>query len=56
MNAEGSRDPEGMWHVWYIEAGLNRDDAHRRFLQKKPRDYTFEKFFYNHRTGQVRTV
>lgn len=55
MNAEGSRDPEGQWHVWYVEAGLSRDHAYRRFLQIKPRDYTFDTFRYDRPTGRVMT-
>jgi len=55
MNEEGSRDKEGFWHVWYVPAGLSRDEAHRRFLTMKPRDYTFDTFRYDQKTGRVMT-
>ena len=56
MNAEGSRDPEGMWHVWYVPAGLSRDEAHRFFLARvKPGPYTFDAFRYDRTTGRVMT-
>ena len=57
MTVEASWQPEYFWHVWYAPTGLSRDEAHRYFLSRiKPRDYTFEKFQYDHKTGRVMTA
>jgi hypothetical protein len=56
VKSEATRDRELFWHVWYITPGLNRDDAHRKFLSTKPHAYTFDKFKYDPKTGKVMTL
>lgn len=57
MNAEGSRDPDPMVHCWFVPSGMNKADAELYFKNfVKPKPYTYEKFWYNHLTGQVRTL
>lgn len=56
MIVSATHDKDSFWHIWYIRPGLNRDDAHQEFLKRKPRDYIFDKFFYDHVTGRVRTL
>lgn len=50
------KDKEVFWHCWALPPGLNRADAIKEFMKRKPASYTFERFTYNHATGQARTV
>lgn len=49
--------PQVMVHCWHLPPGLSRDEAITYFREKvKPRDYTFERFWYNPRTGKTSTL
>jgi len=57
MKVEASRQSERFWHVWYLPALLSRDEAWNYFMTRiKPREYTFEKFHYDTKTGRVMTA
>lgn len=54
---EPSRRPEDFWHVWRLPPELQRDDARAYFIEHvKPAPYTFERFYYNPKTGIARTI
>lgn len=58
MNAESSRTPETMAHVWPgCPTGLTVEQARAWWItNRKPRTYQLERFFYVQKTGSVTTI
>lgn len=57
MNAETSRQPDDLVHMWTLPKGLTREKALQHFLERvKPKTYTFERFDYNAARGVARTI